>query len=121
MIATAVRLKHRFHQGSSLSLLLGVIVFLIWDWMVIAIDSMLGGELLSYRASRCWLDSNNMQVIIIIRLHAMYQRSRKMLLSLSGIFLTLRITSVVMAAVQYTGASGSKLPLCISDFCASGL
>jgi hypothetical protein len=51
-----------------------------------------------------------MQVIVITRLHAMYQRSRKMLIFLSGIFLTLQITSVVIVVVDDTGASGSKLP-----------
>jgi hypothetical protein len=50
MIATAVRLKHRFHQGSSLSLLPGATVGIIWDYMAIAINLMLGGELLSCRA-----------------------------------------------------------------------
>jgi hypothetical protein len=89
--------------------------------MIIAINFMLGGELVSFRASRRWIDSNDMQVIVIIRLHAMYQGSRKMLVFLSGIFLTLQIPSVIMAVVQDTGASGSKLLLCISDFCASGL
>jgi hypothetical protein len=89
--------------------------------MSVVINVMLGGELLSCRVSRCWLDSNNMQAIVIIRLHAMYQRSRKMLVFLSGIFLTFQIASVVMGTVQNTGASGSKLPSCISDFCASGL
>jgi hypothetical protein len=114
MIATAVRLKHRFHQGSSLSLPPGAIVYLISDCMIIAINLILAGELLSCRGSRCWLDSNNMQVIVIARLHAMYQRSRKMLISLFGISLTVQITCVVMSAVQYTGASGSKLPLCMA-------
>jgi hypothetical protein len=53
MIATAVRLiKHRSHQGSSLSLLSGVISYIIWDYMAVAINLMLGGELLSCGASR---------------------------------------------------------------------
>jgi hypothetical protein len=55
-----------------------------------------------------------MQVIVITRLHAMYQRSRKMLVFLSGIFLIVQIASVVMNGVQRF--SGCKLPLCISDF-----
>jgi hypothetical protein len=49
MIATVVRLiEHRSHQGSSLSLLSGVISYLIWDYMAVAINLMLGGELLAY-------------------------------------------------------------------------
>jgi hypothetical protein len=51
MIATAVRLKHRFHPVSSLSLLSGAISYFIWAWMAIAINLMLGGELLCGRAS----------------------------------------------------------------------
>jgi hypothetical protein len=51
-----------------------------------------------------------MQVIVIVRLHAMYQRSRKMLVFISGIFLAVQIACVVMNAVQYTGVSGGKLP-----------
>jgi hypothetical protein len=61
-----------------------------------------------------------MQVIVIVRLHAMYQQSRKILVFLSGIFLTVQITCVVMNAVQDPGVSGCKLPLCISDLRASG-
>jgi hypothetical protein len=60
-----------------------------------------------------WL--NDMQAIVITRLHAMYQRSSRMLIFLSGIFLTLQIAGVVMGVVQNMGTSGSKLPLCISD------
>jgi hypothetical protein len=47
-----------------------------------------------------------MQVIVIIRLHAMYQRSRKMLVFLSGIFLTVQIACVVISVVQNIGHSG---------------
>jgi hypothetical protein len=54
-----------------------------------------------------------MQAIEIIRLHAMYQRSRKMLIFLSGTFLTVQIACVVLGAVGSMGPSGSKLSLCV--------
>ncbi|KAG2362653.1 hypothetical protein BDR07DRAFT_1406545 [Suillus spraguei] len=38
-------------------------------------------------------------VIMIARLHAMYQRSRKMLIFLVVVFLAIRIASVVMVAI----------------------
>jgi len=41
-----------------------------------------------------------MQVIIIIRLHAMYQRSRKMLVFLVVIFLAIQIARVAIVAIQ---------------------
>ena len=37
---------------------------------------------------------------MITRLHAMYQRSRKMLVFLSAIFLVIQITCAVIAAIQ---------------------
>jgi hypothetical protein len=56
-IATAVRLKYRVHQDSSLSLFSGFIIITTWDCMSVPINFVLGGELLSCRVSRCWLDS----------------------------------------------------------------
>jgi hypothetical protein len=56
---------------------------------------MLGGELLSCNDL---FDRNILLVIMIHRLHAMYQRSRKMLIFLAVTFLAVSIASVVMVA-----------------------
>jgi hypothetical protein len=51
-----------------------------------------------------------MQAIVIARLHAMYQQSRKILVFLSGIFLAVQIADVTISvATQSTGISGCKL------------
>ena len=113
-------LRRHAHRGSSLSLLSGLIFQVFLSWMTFVTNLMLGGELLSCRVSQCWLGLNNMQAIVIMRLYPMYQQSRKILIFLFGIFLIVQIACVVIGAVQSMGLSGSKLPLCISDFCASG-
>jgi hypothetical protein len=63
-----------------------------------------------------------MLVIIITRLHAMYERSRKMLVFLVVIFLTLQIAHAVTTAINSWSAlrSGGKLPLYDKDWIASG-
>jgi hypothetical protein len=48
---------------------------------------------------------------MIIRLYAMYQQSRKILVFLSGIYLAVLIACVVIGAIQSTGVSGGKLQL----------
>ncbi|KAG1884724.1 hypothetical protein F4604DRAFT_185759 [Suillus subluteus] len=50
-------------------------------------------------------------VIMIARLHAMYQRSRKMLIFLVVIFLAIRIASVVMVAIRMMQISGEEFVL----------
>jgi hypothetical protein len=50
-----------------------------------------------------------MQVIMIIRLYAMYQQSKKMLVFLCVIFLVVEITSVIMLVVRNIGVSGGEL------------
>jgi hypothetical protein len=62
-----------------------------------------------YTPSWCRLDWNIMQVIIIARLYAMYQRSRKMLIFLIVVFLAIRITNAVIVAIMMTQVSGGKL------------
>ncbi|KAG1887780.1 hypothetical protein F4604DRAFT_1177918 [Suillus subluteus] len=59
-------------------------------------------------------------VIIIVRLHAMYQQSRKVLIFLVVIFLAIRIANVVMAAILTMQISGEEFILsgtyqCIFD------
>jgi hypothetical protein len=77
--------------------------------MAVSINFMLSGELLSCRVSRWSLDSNTTKVIVIIRLHAMYEKSRKILAFLSGLFLAMLIVCVVIAVIQSKGVSGGKL------------
>jgi hypothetical protein len=50
-----------------------------------------------------------MQVIIIARLHAMYQQSRKVLIFLVVIFLAITIANAVMLALMTMQVSGGKL------------
>jgi hypothetical protein len=50
-----------------------------------------------------------MQVIMIARLHAMYQRSRKVLVFLVVIFLAITIANAVMFALIMMQLSGGKL------------
>jgi len=50
-----------------------------------------------------------MQVIMIARLHAMYQQSRKMLIFLVVIFLAIRIANAVMVALKMMQMSGGRL------------
>lgn len=52
-----------------------------------------------------------MLVIVTSRLHAMYQRSRKMLIFLITIFLPVTIACVVLAAIISSHVSGGKLQL----------
>jgi hypothetical protein len=55
-----------------------------------------------------------MQVIMIARLHAMYQRSRTMLIFLVIIFLAVNIACVVLGAIslKYIAAGKFYLPTC---------
>jgi hypothetical protein len=48
---------------------------------------------------------------MIIRLYAMYQRSRKILFYLSGIYSAVLIACAVIGAIQSTGVSGGELQL----------
>ena len=67
-------------------------------WMYFVVNVMLGGEILSCipLIFSFW---NMMPVIMITRLHAMYQQSRKMLIFLVVIFLAITISCGVMSAV----------------------
>ena len=57
---------------------------------------------------------------MITRLHAMYQRSRKMLIFLIVIFVALMIACRVNAAIGMSSLSGGKLDLRVGNFTASG-
>jgi predicted RND superfamily exporter protein len=50
-----------------------------------------------------------MQVVMIVRLYAMYQQSRKMLIFLVVIFMAITITFGVMGAIGGSHASARKL------------
>jgi hypothetical protein len=50
-----------------------------------------------------------MQVIMIARLHAMYQRSRKMLIFLVVALQIITIANIVMLVIQMMQISGGKL------------
>ncbi|KAG2124112.1 hypothetical protein BD769DRAFT_888575 [Suillus cothurnatus] len=67
-----------------------------------------------------------LRVIIIARLHAMYQRSRKVLIFLAVIFLAITITNVVMGAIITTQITGEEFVLsgtyeCITGFMGDSL
>lgn len=67
-----------------------VILYSILNWINVIVAAMLG-------------------VIMLTRLHAMYQRSRKMLIFLTIIFLVVNLTCGVIAAVVLKYMSGGKL------------
>jgi hypothetical protein len=52
-----------------------------------------------------------MQVIIMIRIHAMYQRSKKMLIFLIVVLLVCTIASGIIVVMSYIGVSVGKLDL----------
>src|ERR1700709_854783 len=56
---------------------------------------------------------------MIIRLHVMYRRSRKMLIFLIAIFLALTIASGVILAIMTSHASSGELQLRLKDFSAT--
>ena len=87
--------------SSSLGTFPGTIAIYIASLASIVVNAILGGELLSCSMSVLLTYWNNTQVIMITRLHAMYQRSRKMLVFLSVIFLVLQIICVVVAVIQF--------------------
>jgi hypothetical protein len=50
-----------------------------------------------------------MQVIMMMRVHAMYQRSKKMLIFLVVVLLASTITSAVLTVIANIGIVGGKL------------
>ncbi|KAG1770123.1 hypothetical protein EV702DRAFT_1140089 [Suillus placidus] len=59
-------------------------------------------------------------VIMITRLHAMYQRSRKVLIFLVVIFVTIRIVNAVMAAITVMHISAEEAVLSSTYQCMIG-
>ncbi|KAG1844836.1 hypothetical protein DFJ58DRAFT_731105 [Suillus subalutaceus] len=78
--------------GYALISMLGLVMYNVLDWMGDVVDVTL-------------------DVIIIARLHAMYQRSRKVLIFLVIIFLAIRIANAVMLAIETTQISGEEFIL----------
>ncbi|KAG2090408.1 hypothetical protein BD769DRAFT_415820 [Suillus cothurnatus] len=79
-----------------------LIMYKTWDWTGGVVQVLLG-------------------VIMIARLHAMYQRSRKVLIFLVVIFLAITITNVVIAAIMTMQITGEEFVLsgtyeCTADF-----
>jgi preprotein translocase subunit SecG len=72
-----------------------------FDWTGVVADAMLG-------------------VIVIARLYAMYQQSRKVLIFLVVIFVTIRIANVVMVAITMMQISGEGLLLFGTFQCTIG-
>ncbi|OJA16509.1 hypothetical protein AZE42_10052 [Rhizopogon vesiculosus] len=60
-----------------------------------------------------------MQVIMIIRLYAMYQRSRKILVFLVVIFLAIQIACVVLSGIHVRYTSAGELQLWIQNLSGS--
>jgi hypothetical protein len=58
-----------------------------------------------------WLDWNTIQVIMIARLHAMYQRTRSVLIFLVIVFLAVNISCGVIAAMGLKQAAAGELYL----------
>jgi hypothetical protein len=72
----------------------GNVLYDLRNWMSVVANAMLGGELLMTHDS---LDWNIIQVILIVRLHAMYQQSKKMLIFLVLVFSSVTVTCAVVA------------------------
>lgn len=87
---------------------LGNIMVFAPMWISFVVNTMLNGELPSYSTSSV---SIIIQVIVMVRLYAMYQRSRKMFIFLVLIFLVLTITCGVIAAIKSHRLYGGKLQL----------
>ncbi|KAG2035233.1 hypothetical protein BDR03DRAFT_962987, partial [Suillus americanus] len=70
----------------------GIIIIDTLDWTREVVDAILG-------------------VIVIARLYAMYQQSRKVLICLAVIFVAIRITNTVILAIAMMQISGEELVL----------
>ncbi|KAG1852255.1 hypothetical protein DFJ58DRAFT_885484 [Suillus subalutaceus] len=81
--------------------ILGLIIYNALDWMGDAVDVLLG-------------------VIMIARLYAMYQRSRKVLIFLIVIFLAVRIASAVVVVIMSMQVAGEEFVLSGTYQCIIG-
>lgn len=78
-------------------------------WMPVVVNAMLGGERLSCGALPYRLHWNISQVIMMNRIHAMYQQSKTMLIFLVVVFLASMIATGVMTTIVTSPVSGGKL------------
>src|SRR5258707_15099087 len=95
-------------------------VNVVSDWITIITNAMLGGELLNCSVSVILTMWNTIQVIIIARLHAMYQQSRQMLIFLVVFFLIVQISCGVMIAVVNSQMTWGKLSSWMNVFSTPG-
>jgi hypothetical protein len=91
----------------------GAIIFQVQTWTNFIVLTMLDGGYSVTVPQLCRLDWNIVQVIIIVRLYAMYQQSRKILVSLVVIFLAVTIVFGVITGKISSDGSESKLWLWI--------
>lgn len=84
----------------------GAILWFTLVWMTVVVNAMLGGELFS---CGILLILTNMQVVMMTRIHAMYGRSKRMLIFLIVVLMASTITGGVMVIVAGIGVSGGKL------------
>lgn len=89
-------------------------------WMNVAVVAMIGSELRYCNTSAMWFYWIIVQVIMIARLYAMYQGSRKMLIFLVVVFVAVKSVTLVMTIISMTHISEGKFWSWIKDFCVSG-
>ncbi|KAG2048451.1 hypothetical protein BDR06DRAFT_1013018 [Suillus hirtellus] len=83
------------------------IVYVLWNWTGVVAFAILCGELGTCETSV--ISTETQQVIIVTRLHAMYQRSRKILLFLVVNILVVNIFDGVIAVIAMVHASGEEV------------
>jgi len=98
-IVVSVWMFMTFRCSSQTGFLSGDTMFVALNCMNVVVAAMLGGELLR---NQWYLNWNVIQVIMITRLYAMYQASRKMLIFLIG---TLFVLTIAGGAITATGVN----------------
>ncbi|KAG2048454.1 hypothetical protein BDR06DRAFT_778076 [Suillus hirtellus] len=92
----------------------GIFYAVISIWFAVPTFSTTGAASLIINDTLVWMNDVAfiaLGVIMISRLHAMYQRSRKVLIFLVIVFLAIRIANAVIAAIITTKISGEELVL----------
>jgi hypothetical protein len=84
----------------------GNILYFMTVWMPVVVNAMIGGELRHF--TDVFADWHSMQVIMTIRIYAMYQGSKKILVFLIVVLLLCTTAFAVIAAMGNTDASGCK-------------
>jgi hypothetical protein len=110
MTTTVVSLSERAIRRYSLTLpdLSGHIMYVTLAWMGVVVSAVLGGELHRFSCIRSDRNTHTL-VIIIVRLHAMYWRSRKVLIFLIIIFLAINVPNGVITARITMHSPGGKI------------